>query len=107
LWQQQFDGCKAAARGALTVAGPDDLRMQEALRLMEVFLAIKDEQGRAALITLAGASGQLRLGPQGAAALGRRSDARLADFLNDFLIADSRASKSFRAHAAWLAPVIR
>jgi hypothetical protein len=27
--------------------------MQEALRLMEAFLAIEDEQGRAALITLA------------------------------------------------------
>jgi hypothetical protein len=45
---------KAATAGALTAAGsPDDPRMQEALRLMEAFLAIEDEQGRAALITLA------------------------------------------------------
>jgi hypothetical protein len=44
----------APASGALATAGsPDDPRMQEALRLMEAFLAIEDEAGRAALITLA------------------------------------------------------
>lgn len=32
---------------------PGDPRLQEAMRLMEAFLAIEDEQGRAALITLA------------------------------------------------------
>ena len=43
-----------AVPGALAAAGsPDDPRMQEALRLVEAFLAIEDEQGRAALITLA------------------------------------------------------
>ncbi len=44
----------AAAPGAFAAAGsPDDPRMQEALRLIEAFLAIEDEAGRAALITLA------------------------------------------------------
>jgi hypothetical protein len=38
---------------AAAAGGPDDPRMQEALRLVEAFLAIEDEQGRAALITLA------------------------------------------------------
>jgi hypothetical protein len=42
-----------AASSALDACGPDDPRMQEALRLMEAFLAIEDQQGRAALITLA------------------------------------------------------
>ena len=41
------------ASNALDAGGPDDPRMQEALRLMEAFLAIEDQQGRAALITLA------------------------------------------------------
>jgi hypothetical protein len=44
----------ASAPKALAAAGsPDDPRMQEALRLMEAFLAIEDEPGRTALITLA------------------------------------------------------
>ena len=44
----------AAAPAALADAGsPDDPRMREAMRLMEAFLAIEDEHGRAALITLA------------------------------------------------------
>ena len=42
----------AANTGALA-GSPDDPRMREAVRLMEAFLAIEDEQGRAALITLA------------------------------------------------------
>ena len=43
----------AAAAGALAVAGsPDDPRMQEALRLIEAFLAIEDASARAALIAL-------------------------------------------------------
>lgn len=33
--------------------GPDDPRMQEAMRLMEAFLAIEDAAGRDALIVLA------------------------------------------------------
>jgi hypothetical protein len=37
-----------------TAAGsPDDPRMREAMRLIKAFLAIEDEHGRAALITLA------------------------------------------------------
>ena len=44
----------AATAGALAVAGsPDDPRMQEALRLIEAFLAIEDASARAALIALA------------------------------------------------------
>jgi hypothetical protein len=44
----------AAAPGPLAVAGsPDDPRTQEALRLIEAFLAIEDATARAALITLA------------------------------------------------------
>jgi hypothetical protein len=44
----------AAAPGALAAAGsPDDPRMQEAMRLIEAFLAIEDAAARAALITLA------------------------------------------------------
>jgi hypothetical protein len=43
----------AATAGALAVAGcPDDPRMQEALRLIEAFLAIEDASARAALIAL-------------------------------------------------------
>jgi hypothetical protein len=43
----------AAVPGALAVAGsPDDPRMQEALRLIEAFLAIEDASARAALIAL-------------------------------------------------------
>ena len=42
-----------AASSALEAGGPDDPRIQEALRLMEAFLAIEDQQGRTALITLA------------------------------------------------------
>ncbi len=43
----------AAAPGALAVAGsPDDPRMQEALRLIEAFLAIEDASARAALIAM-------------------------------------------------------
>jgi len=48
---QDFQG---HAAGTLAAAGsPDDPRMQEAMRLVEAFLAIEDAQGRAALITLA------------------------------------------------------
>jgi hypothetical protein len=44
----------AAAPGALASAGsPGDPRMQEAMRLIEAFLAIEDESARAALIALA------------------------------------------------------
>ena len=44
----------AAAPGALAAAGsPDDPRMQEAMRLIEAFLAVEDAAARAALITLA------------------------------------------------------
>jgi hypothetical protein len=43
-----------AAPGALAAAGsPNDPRMQEAMRLIEAFLAIEDEAARAALIALA------------------------------------------------------
>ena len=45
---------KAAAPGALAAAGsPDDPRTQEAMRLVEAFLAIEDATARAALISLA------------------------------------------------------
>jgi hypothetical protein len=37
----------------VTAGGPNDPRLQEAMRLMEAFLAIEDEQRRAALIALA------------------------------------------------------
>jgi len=44
----------AEAPGALAAAGsPDDPRMQEAMRLIEAFLAIEDAAARAALIALA------------------------------------------------------
>jgi len=43
----------AAVTAPVTAGSPDDPRMQEAVRLMEAFLAIDDKQGRAALITLA------------------------------------------------------
>ena len=44
----------AAAPGARATAGsPDDPRMQEAMRLIEAFLAIEDAAARAALIALA------------------------------------------------------
>jgi hypothetical protein len=43
----------AAAPGPLAAGSPDDPRMQEALRLIEAFLAIEDASARAALITLA------------------------------------------------------
>ena len=43
----------AAAPANSAAGGPDDPRMREAMRLMEAFLAIEDEHGRAALITLA------------------------------------------------------
>jgi hypothetical protein len=44
----------AAAPGAFAAAGsPGDPRMQEAMRLIESFLAIEDAAARAALITLA------------------------------------------------------
>jgi hypothetical protein len=44
----------AAAPGVLATAGsPGDPRMQEAMRLMEAFLAIADGPARAALIALA------------------------------------------------------
>jgi hypothetical protein len=49
---RQGRGSEAAPANA--VAGsPDDPRMREAMRLVEAFLAIEDEQGRTALITLA------------------------------------------------------
>jgi hypothetical protein len=38
---------------AAAAGSPDDPRMKEAMRLMQVFLAIEDAPGRAALITLA------------------------------------------------------
>ncbi len=47
---RDFSGQAAAPA---TAGSPDDPRMKEALRLMQAFLAIEDEQGRAALITLA------------------------------------------------------
>jgi len=44
----------SAAPGRSDPAGsPSDPRMQEAMRLMQSFLAIEDAAGRAALITLA------------------------------------------------------
>lgn len=44
----------AAGPGALAAAGsPNDPRMQEAMRLIEAFLAIEDAAARAALIALA------------------------------------------------------
>lgn len=44
----------AAAPGALAAAGsPDDPRTQEAMRLIEAFLAIDDATARASLIVLA------------------------------------------------------
>ncbi len=48
----EFTGT-ATAPEACVDGGPDDPRMQEAMRLMEAFLAIEDGQSRAALITLA------------------------------------------------------
>ena len=50
---RDFTG-NATTPGVRAAAGSsDDPRMQEALRLMEAFLAIEDERRRAALITLA------------------------------------------------------
>lgn len=50
---RDFPG-KAIAAGALAAAGsPGDPRTQEAMRLVEAFLAIEDAAARAALITLA------------------------------------------------------
>ena len=44
----------AAAPGALAAAGsPDDPRTQEAMRLIEAFLAIEDASARSSLIVLA------------------------------------------------------
>jgi len=47
---RDFPGAAAAPATAGSAADP---RMQEAMRLMQAFLAIEDAQGRAALITLA------------------------------------------------------
>jgi mannose/cellobiose epimerase-like protein (N-acyl-D-glucosamine 2-epimerase family) len=50
----EFRAAAAAATGTPTPAGgPDDPRMQEAMRLMEAFLAIEDATGREALVALA------------------------------------------------------
>ena len=49
---REFPG-NAATPGPLAAGSPDDPRMQEALRLIEAFLAIEDAGARAALITLA------------------------------------------------------
>ncbi len=47
-------GAPVFGPGVLAAAGsPDDPRIQEALRLIEAFLAIEDETARTALITLA------------------------------------------------------
>lgn len=35
------------------VGGPDDPRMQEAMRLMQAFLAVEDASARSAIVTLA------------------------------------------------------
>jgi hypothetical protein len=43
----------AAAPGALAAGSPDDPRTQEAMRLIEAFLAIDDATARASLIVLA------------------------------------------------------
>ena len=48
-----FPGIATAPAKVATAGGPDDPRMQEAMRLMQAFLAIEDAPGRAALITLA------------------------------------------------------
>lgn len=42
-----------AAPPRAAAGSPDDPRMREAMRLVEAFLAIEDEHGRTALITLA------------------------------------------------------
>ena len=42
-----------ATTGSATAGSPGDPRMQEAMRLMEAFLAIEDGPARAALIALA------------------------------------------------------
>ena len=47
-------GAAVGHSGPSGLAGsPDDPRMQEAMRLMQAFLAIEDAAGRTALITLA------------------------------------------------------
>ena len=56
--EPRIAGCELQDGGAgpetfATAGSPDDPRMQEAMRLMEAFLAIEDAEGRAALITLA------------------------------------------------------
>lgn len=43
----------AAGPGALAAGSPNDPRMQEAMRLVEAFLAIEDGAARTALIALA------------------------------------------------------
>lgn len=47
------EGRDSAAKTFAAAGSPDDPRMKEAMRLMQVFLAIEDAPGRAALITLA------------------------------------------------------
>lgn len=47
------EGRCSAVKTFAAAGSPDDPRMKEAMRLMQVFLAIEDAPGRTALITLA------------------------------------------------------
>jgi hypothetical protein len=53
LTAKASEGRASPAKTFAAAGGPDDPRMKEAMRLMQVFLAIEDAPGRAALITLA------------------------------------------------------
>jgi len=50
---RKFSGDRAAPAAAASAGGRDDPRTQEAMQLVEVFLAIEDASARAALIALA------------------------------------------------------
>lgn len=50
---KKAEGRDSMANKFAAAGSPDDPRMKEAMRLMQVFLAIEDAPGRAALITLA------------------------------------------------------
>ena len=48
-----FAGNAAAPGARAAVGSPDDPRMQEAMRLMQAFLAVEDTSARSAIVTLA------------------------------------------------------
>jgi hypothetical protein len=90
----------AVIPGVLAAAGSsDEPRVKDGLRLVEAFLAIEDAQGRAALVTLARAYGQIRLGPQGPAAPNWRASSSAAEIVTESLISDSLSLASLHVPA--------